>query len=130
MEMLSPCVRTVPRLTVPVKRSLVYDLRERIYHNKEKVMTRSDVPMFARFPLSSEPSDRKLFPQTVVQSRDHIVSLEVIDPVLNVKLRQYYSRSRYTGNAVESTSVPSDPCLLSFFFTCRCYLCLISIGMR
>ena len=110
---LFPCGHAVPQLTIPVKRSLVYDLRERIYHNKEKVMSRVDVPLFTRLPLSSEPSDRKLFPQTVVQS-NQIVSLEVTDPVLNVKLRQYYSRSRYTGNAVESISVTGDPCLLTF----------------
>lgn len=84
-------------------------------------MTRSDIPIFAHSPLSSEPSDRKLFPQTVVQSRDQIVSLEVIDPVLNVKLRQYYSRSRYAGNTVESTGVTAnaflfDSCTKLFLF--------------
>ena len=70
-------------------------------------MTRADVPIFASSPLSSEPSDRKLFPKTVVHNNE-IVSLEVIDPVLNMKLRQYYSRSQYTGNAVESISVTRD----------------------
>lgn len=92
---------TVPQLTVPVERSLVYDLRERIYHNREKVMMRWDNPMFSDSPLSSEPADRRLFPQTVVETKDQIVNLEVIDSVQNVKLRQYYSRSRHTGSTVE-----------------------------
>jgi hypothetical protein len=85
---------------VPVSRSLVYDLRERIYHNKEKVMTRRDAPVFARFPLSSAPADRKLFPQSEVHGKDQVVSMEIVDPVLNVKLRHYYSRTQYTGSTV------------------------------
>ena len=92
----------MPQLTVPVVRSLIYDLRERIYHNIEKVMTRRDVPVFAHSPLSNEPADRKLFPQSVIQGRNKIVNMEVVDPVLNVKLRQYYSRSQYTGDTVKS----------------------------
>ena len=78
----------------------MYDLRERIYHNKEKVMTRRDVPVFAHSPLSSEPADRKLFPQSDIHGRDRVLNMEVVDPVLNVKLRQYYSRSQYTGDTV------------------------------
>ena len=106
--MVSPNIRhVVPRLTVPVVRSLVYDLRERIYHNKHKVMTRSDVPVFARSPLSSEPSDRKLFPQTLVTSRSKLVNMDVVDPVLGVKLRHYYSRSQYTGS-----TVGQSPCVI------------------
>lgn len=91
---------TVPQLTVPVSRSLVYDLRERIYHNKEKVMTRRDIPVFAHTPLSSELADRKVFPQSEIHGRDQVLSMEVVDPVLNVKLRQYYSRSQYAGDVV------------------------------
>ena len=91
---------TVPQLIVPVSRSLVYDLRERVYHNKEKVMTRMDFPVFAHSPLSSEPADKKQFPQPEVHGRDRVLSMEVVDPVLNVKLRQYYTRSEYAGSAV------------------------------
>ena len=99
--MLSLKILTVvPRLTVPVVRNVVYDLRERIYHNKEKVMTRSDIPVFARSPLSREPADRRLFPQTHVSGKNQLVNLEMVDPVLDVKLRQYYSRSKYTGSTV------------------------------
>ena len=58
--------------------------------------------MFSDSPLSSEPADRMLFPQTVIETKDQIVNLEVIDSVQNVKLRQYYSRSRHTGSTVES----------------------------
>ena len=78
----------------------MYDLRERIYHNEEKVMTRRDIPVFAHSPFSSEPADRKLFPQSDIQGKDHLVNMEVVDPVLNVKLRQYYSRSQYAGDTV------------------------------
>lgn len=91
---------TVPKLTVPVSRSIVYDLRERIYHNREKVMTRTDIPVFAHSPLSSEPADRKLFPQPETRGKDQVLNMEVVDPVLNVKLRQYYSRSQYAGDTV------------------------------
>lgn len=107
----SPCINidlffnAVPQLTVPAIRSLVYDLRERIYHNKEKVMTRRDIPAFAHSSFSSEPADRKLFPQTVVQSKNQVVNMEVIDPALNVKLRHYFSRSQYSGSTVESASI-------------------------
>ena len=78
----------------------MYDLRERIYHNKEKVMTRRDVPVFAHSSLSSELADRKLFPQSDIHGRDQVLNMEIVDPVLNVKLRQYYSRSQYTGDTV------------------------------
>ena len=93
-------LNAAPQLTVPVVRNLVYDLRERIYHNKEKVMTRSDIPVFSYSPLSKEPADRRLFPQTHVSSKNQLVNIEVVDPVLDVKLRHYYTRSQYTGSTV------------------------------
>ena len=112
----------MPQLTVPVVRSLIYDLRERIYHNSEKVMTRRDIPVFAHSPLSSQPDDRKLFPQSVVKGKNQIINLEVVDPVLNVKLRHYYSRSQYNGDTVKSihhkssTNVKTD--ILSSIMFC------------
>lgn len=90
----------MPQLIVPVVRSVVYDLRERIYHNKEKVMTRRDIPTLARSPLSSEHTDRNLFPQPFVSGKSQMLNMEVIDPLLNIKLRHYYSRSKYTGSTV------------------------------
>ena len=103
MNPFSSCA--VPKLTVPVTRNVVYDLRERLYHNKEKVMTRRDIPVFAQSSLSSEPADRKLFPQTVILSKNQIVNIEVVDPVSKVKLRHYYSRSHFTGNTVECMGI-------------------------
>lgn len=123
-------LNAVPKLTVPITRSLVYDVRERIYHNKEKVMTRSDTPSFTHSPFSREPSDRKLFPQTLVHSKDRLLNVEVVDPVLNVKLRHYYSRSQFSGKTVELHWL--DLALLSYHISygCRSCHCPTCIGMR
>lgn len=71
-------------------------------------MTRRDAPVFAQSPLSREPADRKLFPQSEIHGGDRLVNVEIIDPILNVKLRQYYSRSQYTGDTVSYPSLICD----------------------